>query len=206
MNHFLNGRRRNAETEVTSFDTYGDFLECAHAQEEMTEEEKLQYDQVILHTRNRCMTSMLLCLDRSQRMVFVLGAVFGIKSGEAARLLGISAENFRKQLSRAKHDLFEFMNNRCGLINPNNPCRCSKKAKGFMREGKLNPDTMSFNTEWKETIEESAARYNDELDALIDRKYLSFFRQQPYEERAVSDALMKSILLDEEVKKVFHLN
>jgi len=205
-NHFINARARTAENEVTSFEQYGDFLEHIHVADDLTEDEKHQFDSAVAETRNRCMSSMLLCLDRSQRMVFVLCAIFGVKSSEGAALLGISADNFRQQLSRAKQDLFEFMDNKCGLVNPANPCRCSKKAKGFIKEGKIDPQTLSFNVKHQQQIEAEAADRNDQLDRLIDQKYLAFFRQQPYHDKDVTSKLMQSLLLDDDLKKVFHLN
>lgn len=131
MNHFLKSKRRKPELLINSFSDYGIFLDIAYDKEEMTEEEHRNHSDAIVDTRNRCMTSMLLCLNRQQRMVFILGAIFNVKSHHACRLLSISAESFRQQLARAKADLFQFMDNKCGLINPNNPCRCAKKQKGL---------------------------------------------------------------------------
>ena len=145
----------------------------AYAAEEMTTEEHQKYQDEIIFIRNNCMTSMLLCLSRQQRIVFILGAIFNIRSHIAAQLLDISAENFRQQLSRAKADLFQFMGNKCGLINPNNPCRCAKKTKGFIKDGLLDPSRVQFKDGLVKEIREIAFENNSRLDNLIEGKYLS---------------------------------
>jgi hypothetical protein len=172
----------------------------------MSVEDQQLYSHLIDDTRNHCMTGMLLCLDRQQRIVFMLGAVFNIKSTVAAPLLGITSENFRKQLSRAKADLFQFMENKCGLINPDNPCRCFKKTMGFIKEGKVEPTDRKFIPETLETIQSVSPQINDELDKLLENKYLGFFRAQPYEKHDASNQLVKSLLFNKEIKNLFHIN
>src|SRR4030095_6823054 len=106
FNHFIKSKNTKSETEVSSFEKYGDFLDTAYGTEEMSAEEHKKHQEEIIFIRNTCMTSMLLCLSRQQRIVFILGAIFNIKSNIAAPLLEMTAENFRQQLSRAKADLF----------------------------------------------------------------------------------------------------
>ena len=206
LRNFTNSKKSRAELEVVSFDNLGEFLDTAHKDEEMSAEDQQIYSHLIDNTRNQCMTGMLLCLDSQQRIVFMLGAVFNLRSTVAAPLLGITSENFRKQLSRAKADLFQFMENKCGLINPNNPCRCHKKTMGFIKEGKVEPTDRKFIPETLETIQSISPQINDELDKLMGNKYLSFFKAQPYEKHDASNALVKSLLFDKEIKNMFHIN
>jgi RNA polymerase sigma factor (sigma-70 family) len=206
VNHFLKTRRPKKGPETRSFTEYGDFLDHAYAAQEMTAEEHVRYNEQIIQTRNACMSGMLLCLDRQQRMVFILGAIFNLKSPVAARILGITADNFRQQLSRAKADLFRFMDNKCGLVNPANPCRCHKKTKGFIAEGKVDATAGRFTAETVETIRSVSPDANKRLDALMEGKYLRFFLEQPYEHRELSKQLTDSLLLDAEIKSLFRLN
>ena len=206
VTHFVNSKQRKSEQRVKSFDEYGDFLDNAYATEEMTEEEQEQHQNKIVNIRTRCMTSMLLCLDRQQRIVFILGSIFNIKSNIAAKLLDITAENFRQQLSRAKADLFQFMDNKCGLINPSNPCRCSKKTKGFMKDGLIDEQAIQFKPELVTQINQIAPEKNSELDNLIEGKYLSFFKQQVYEDKDITESLVSNMLFDKDIKQLFKLN
>ena len=82
-----------------------------------------------------CVSGMLLCLDREQRLTYILGEIFGVTDTVAAELLEISSENFRQRLARARRDLHNFMNDKCGLVNSANPCRCAKKTRGFIEAG-----------------------------------------------------------------------
>ncbi len=206
ITHFVKSSQRRSEQQVKSFEAYGVFLDNSYTTEEMTEEEQEQHHNKIVNIRTRCMTSMLLCLDRQQRIVFILGSIFNIKSNIAAKLLDITAENFRQQLSRAKADLFQFMDNKCGLINPSNPCRCSKKTKGFMKDGLIDEQAIQFKPELVTQINQIAPEKNSELDNLIEGKYLSFFKQQVYEDKDITESLVSNMLFDKDIKQLFKLN
>jgi RNA polymerase sigma factor (sigma-70 family) len=205
VNHFISATRKKSEVEVHSFGELGEFLDKVYAEEEMSAEEQLARRAEIRAIRDLCMTGTLLCLDRQQRIVFILGSIFNVSSTVAAEILDISPANFRKQLSRAKADLFQFMEDKCGLMNPNNPCRCYKKTKGFIREGKVDALVQRFIPKVTETIDSVVGRKNEELDALMEGKYLSLFRSQPYHEENIADNLVKKLLVDEDVRKLFQL-
>jgi hypothetical protein len=72
---------------------------------------------------------MLLCLDRPHRITYILGEILEINSHEAAAILGVKQSTFRKRLERARSQIVEFMKARCGLANPENPCRCRRRLK-----------------------------------------------------------------------------
>jgi len=93
-----------------------------------------------------CTSRMLLCLDRGQRLVYILGEILDVGDAVGAKLLEISADNFRQRLSRARRELHSFMNDKCGLVNPANPCRCAKKTRGFMQAGYVDPAKLLFAT------------------------------------------------------------
>ena len=205
VNHFISATRKKSEVEVHSFGELGEFLDKVHAEEEMSAEEQLARRAEIRAIRDLCMTGTLLCLDRQQRIVFILGSIFNVSSTVAAETLDISPANFRKRLSRAKADLFQFMEDKCGLMNRNNPCRCYKKTKGFIREGKVDILSQRFIPKVTETIDSVVGRKNEELDALMEGKYLSLFRSQPYYQENIADNLVKKLLVDEDVRKLFQL-
>ena len=85
-----------------------------------------------------CTSGMLLCLDREQRLTFILGAIFEVSDTVAAEVLEITPDNFRQRLARVRRDLRNFMNDKCGLVNQANPCRCAKKTRGFIQAGMRN--------------------------------------------------------------------
>ena len=206
VNHFISAARKRSEIEVHSFEERGEFLDKVHAEEEMSPEEQSARRAQIRAIRDLCMTGTLLCLDRQQRIIFVLGSIFNVSSTIAAEIMGISPANFRKQLSRAKADLFQFIEDKCGLINPKNPCRCYKKTKGFIREGKVDALTRQFIPKVTETIDSVVGRKNEELDVLMEGKYLSLFRSQPYHKEVIPEHLVEKVLEDEDVRNLFQLD
>jgi RNA polymerase sigma factor (sigma-70 family) len=205
-NHFLASKRKRTESEASSFEELGEILDTLYDHEIMSIEEQQKYSDQITVLRNRCTSSMLLCLDRDQRIILILGSIFNIKAPSAAKVLGITPANFRKQLSRAKADLNQFMSNKCGLINPENPCRCHKKVKGFIKDGIVDSETRQFTADAVETIASVAFEKNRDLDKLIGGKYLSLLADQPYQRADNENELVTSLLLDPEVKTLFLLN
>ncbi len=98
------------------------------------------------------MSGMLLCLDREQRLIYILDEVFRIDHRLASEFLEISPDNFRQKLARARRDIYNFMNNKCGLVNKNNPCRCPKKTKGLVQLGIVDPERLQFNAHYVQRI------------------------------------------------------
>jgi RNA polymerase sigma factor (sigma-70 family) len=136
VNHLLNTRRSRVEDPAISFRMYGDELDKT-PDLDLLDPKASSPDANILMTEAMlaCTSGMLLCLDREQRLAYILGAIFAVSDTVAAEVLEITAENFRQRLARARRDLRNFMNDKCGLVNQGNPCRCSKKTRGFIQAG-----------------------------------------------------------------------
>jgi DNA-directed RNA polymerase specialized sigma24 family protein len=58
---------------------------------------------------------MLICLDREQRLIYLLGDAFGIDHNLGAEIFGISKQNFRVKLSRERKELHNYMEYRQGF-------------------------------------------------------------------------------------------
>jgi len=205
-NQFIDTRRKRPEKSVVSFEEYGDFLDNAYNDKEMTLQEQEDNEKAIDWTRNKCLTGALICLDRQQRMVFILGAIFNLKSSVAAEILEVTPENFRKQLQRAKDDLFRFMEDKCGLINVAAPCRCQKKTKGYIQDGIVSPETIQFYSQFTDSIASVVESKNREIDHLITNTYLYLFTQQPYETKKDNEVKSRHILNDPAVLQLFQLS
>lgn len=147
---------------------------------------------------------MLLCLDREQRIVYILGEMFDIDHNLAAEIMGISAGNFRIRLMRARQDLYNWMSNKCGLVNKNNPCRCSKKTKGFIKAGIVDPTELKFNVRYKRRIFELSAEKADQLADTIQGLNRYVFQNHPLQEPRKSLKLVQEILENDLVKLILH--
>lgn len=91
-----------------------------------------------------CSTGMLQCLDAESRITYILGEILELDSIEGAYIQDISPEAFRKRLSRARTKINDFTKGHCGLVNPENPCRCHKKVDDATAKNRLNPNYLLF--------------------------------------------------------------
>lgn len=145
VNLFLDGKRRKMENALTSFEALGAELDSLPL-EPLTLSETFEPERALIveEAKLGCMLGMLLCLDRNQRLAYVLGEVMGVPSPVAAEILDLTPESFRKRLQRARRDLTEFMNEKCGLMREENPCRCEKKTRAFIHQGWVDPQRLKF--------------------------------------------------------------
>jgi RNA polymerase sigma factor (sigma-70 family) len=179
VNHLLNVRKSEMEEKAMTFTDMGTSLDAVMA-EDLPDEKTLPVTQsmIVEEARLGCITAMLMCLDRRQRLAFILGEVMGEDSETAAAALEVTPANFRQLLSRARHDLYQFMNDKCGLVNQANPCRCARKAAGFMRHGWLDPADLQFTKDRVSSVQKAAPEHLRELEYL-DRKHAALYREQP---------------------------
>lgn len=205
FNHFLQMKKYWLEDEITSFEKYGDELDSIK-DVELTSEEKQTQAELIKEAKFSCMMGMLLCLSREQRLVYILGEVFEADHTIGSELLEISKANFRKRLERARKDLYQFMNNKCGLVKSTNPCRCARKTTGFIKAGWVDPKMMKFNTKYVQTIAESIQSKSSQLNHLINHEYATLFGETPFQEKQHSKKLMNKIIGDEKIRDTFNLN
>src|SRR6202045_4721713 len=128
FNHLLNVKRGREELKITTFSAYGDALDNT-PDLELPDRKGASPDTNLLVTEAMlaCTSGMLLCLDREQRLTYILGAILSVSDSVGADVLEITAESFRQRLTRARRDLRNFMNDKCGLVNKSNPCLCAKK-------------------------------------------------------------------------------
>jgi hypothetical protein len=63
---------------------------------------------------------------------------------EAGRVLGVRPTAFRKRLSRARDAVVAFTQAKCGLVNPDRPCRCHRRLPAALRLGRVVPGRPLF--------------------------------------------------------------
>lgn len=179
VNHLLNVRKSEMEEQKMTFTDMGASL-AGVPDEDLPDQRSLPVETAVLveEAKLGCITAILMCLDRRQRLAFILGEVFGETSEAGAAAMEVSPANFRQLLSRARHDLYQFMNDKCGLVNQANPCRCARKASGFMKNGWLDANKLEFSKDRIATMKDVAADRLDELQAM-DRQHAEIYRMQP---------------------------
>jgi RNA polymerase sigma factor (sigma-70 family) len=122
----LRTKKRLYESAVQGAEQYAAALDAGLGDVDPTLEEA-EYRLLSEEVRISCTYGMLLCLPRPQRAAYVLADVLGLTDGEGAEILGTSREAFRQRVSRARRTLRFVIDNRCGLVDPANPCRCGRQ-------------------------------------------------------------------------------
>ena len=145
-NHLLTARKGRLEQQRYTFERFGEELD-----EGLSDEGPLgsatEAALLLEEVKIGCTLGMLTCLDRPQRLAYILGEILEMDGDEAASVLGIRPAAFRKRLSRAREAIFEFTRAKCGLVSPACPCRCRRRVTHALRLGRVDPKRLLFATE-----------------------------------------------------------
>lgn len=206
-NHVINMKKRKMEFHYMSFRKYGeDILNSPDMDLPDKDSVPVDVNLLIEETKIGCMNAMLLCLDREQRLIFILGNMFNISDSVGSEILEISRDNFRQKLSRARKQLASFMSDKCGLMKKDNPCHCEKKTKLMMLNGHVNPDNLLFSRKYVSTIEKAVPEKIEKTDNLFENKATLLFRQHPFQESPDFVRSLNEILRSSEFKNIFNFN
>ena len=93
-----------------------------------------------------CSMGMLQCLDREHRLTYILGEVMEMQGPEAAEILEISPELFRKRLQLARAAMLRFMKSYCGLASDEAPCRCNRQVPAALQTGRISGEKCNYAT------------------------------------------------------------
>jgi RNA polymerase sigma factor (sigma-70 family) len=206
-NHVLNMKRQSSESQVTTFADYGAAINRT-PDLDLPDPNSMPVELPFLveEAKTGCTMGMLLCLDRKQRLVFTLGAIFGASDTVGGEVLEMTPDNFRQCLARARRDLHSFMTNQCGLVNRNNPCRCAKKTRGFIKAGHVDPRNLLFLADRVERIRDVTAETVREIDDLVERQHVAIYRDHPFLQPPDQTTWLRRILESQEMRALLHLN
>jgi hypothetical protein len=131
--------------------------------------------------------------------------MFDIDHNLGSEILGISAGNFRTRLMRARQDLYNWMNERCGLVNKSNPCRCAKKTRAYIEAGFVDPNNLVFNTRHKKKIYEVSEQNALPITNTIEDLNKNVFQQHPLQEPHTSQKIVEEIFNNDFIKLIFNI-
>ncbi len=198
VNQFLQTKRRVMESKWRDFDDFANQLNAIPSPELSVEEEETE----ILRTktaRTRCMSGMLMCLTREQRLLYLVGDVFAVDHNIGAEVFGLSKANYRQKLSRTRREFHAFMNRQCGLVKLENPCRCSKKAKAMEAAGRMQTNVRLFDPRFSAQIADYVETRADEVADTVDRKYIEFFQKHPTNADFDANTILEELIGDPEL-------
>lgn len=186
VNHVLGARESECERQVrASGERFADdaFME-RYLRQEIADPSAIPCDLGLLaqEIRIRCMLGMLVCLDRKQRMVFILGGILGVGSRTAGEIMGMSDESFRKILSRSRRRLYNFLFDRCSLVNPAKPCTCARSIRANVKGGYADPLHLVFGVGSSSAIRDIVCDARSRLDNIEFARCQELYREHPFEE------------------------
>ncbi len=204
VNHFLNSKKRKSEYSIVDFESYFNSIDNMPSSD-LNEQEENELKETIEELRINCTTGMLMCLSRNQRMVYILGELFNIGHNLGGEILEISPGNFRVKLMRARKDLYQWMNKKCGLVNKDNPCRCSKKTKGYIKAGKVDADNLQFNTRFQSKIKHFSAENAVEITNTVEELNRKVFQDHPMQKPIQASKIINEVFNHDLIKWITQL-
>jgi RNA polymerase sigma factor (sigma-70 family) len=206
VNHVLNMKKSLGEKK--HFNNFDDYWKAIERTPDMDLPNQGTYSvemkTIVNEVKVSCMSGMLLCLDREQRLIYILGAIFQVTDKIGAEILEISRDNFRQKLSRARKQLFNFMHDKCGLMDENNPCKCEKKTRALIESGYVNPKNLLFSINYVHSVESAAGDKARRLDELMDVQSQKLFRENPFQEPPDFVESLRKILDNKEFRDIFN--
>ena len=140
-NYLLDVKKSRVEQLKLSFDSFAENLRAGLSDDGPADtEESLLTEEV----KVGCTLAMLQCLDRPHRLAYVLGDIMELSGADAAEVLEISPELFRKRLQHARAAVVSFTKTYCGLASDAAPCRCSRQVAERRPDGRIDVHQLTF--------------------------------------------------------------
>lgn len=190
-NYLINYKGKKSIQFAMPFDDYARLIDSG--QSETTRYAKNDGELSLLEEEVKisCTQGLLLCLKAEDRLVYILSEILDFNGKEGADILGISPGGFRKKLSRSREKIRNFLNDKCGLIDTSNPCRCKKKIDFLANNNIINPQSLRFA--------QFTQRSMDLVDQISDlEKTIAIYRSTPSipAPEIIMKTIKETILLD----------
>jgi RNA polymerase sigma factor (sigma-70 family) len=143
-NTLLTQGKKRMEQAAMSFEEFGEALGDGLSDAPLIANNDIARELLLEEVKVGCTHAMLLCLDRDHRFAYILGEILDLDHVEGADILEITPTAFRKRLSRASQRITSFMVGHCGLIEPDNPCRCNLRINCAVERGHVRPAELLF--------------------------------------------------------------
>ncbi|MEP2979138.1 MAG: hypothetical protein ABJO86_06605 [Lentilitoribacter sp.] len=69
-----------------------------------------------------------------------------LEHNEAAQILEITPQNYRKRLSRARNEVVKFTSLKCGIANDNAKCSCPARLPDALKNSRVNAGNIAYAT------------------------------------------------------------
>ena len=202
-NHVINMKSRGYEAAMTTLESY---YEGILKVSDQTSESSPEMDALAEDLKVGCIMGTLLCLERTQRIAFILAIGFDVTDTMGAEILEMSPDAFRKTLSRARARLHQYMSGNCGVFNPDAPCRCRKKVPGFLEMGAISKGQLNFiqpsSPSVRKIVGDTISRFEEEIYT----DFVRLHREQPLYAVPDATAWLRDLVQRREFKEIFNLH
>ena len=202
-NHVIDMKKRKFEVRIHDFDRYVSLIEKLPDHREFSHPDGKMLTEEL---KTGCMMGMLMCLNRKERLAFILGAVFAVTDVVGADLMDVTRAGFRQLLSRARRKVHAYMNGVCGQVNKNNPCRCENKIKTFLDMGMITPGKSRFYRPGGRQVKDVMAERLDAFDRKYFSPFLERFREQPFYDPPDMTLWLRNTINGEEFRQLFNIH
>ncbi len=204
-NHVINMKKRKNENYPLDIDDMGksinQIIKGSNKQPMPNPESKILMDE----SKSICLNGMLLCLDRRHRLGFILGGIYGVSAAVGSEILETSEANFRKILSRSREKVNNFFNNKCGLLNESNPCRCALFLKVLTDNGLIDQTKLAQYDRHYEPISSVVQNEGKHLDPPYQGLFNKLYGSEPFLEPPDQMTWIRETIRSHEFKTVFRL-
>ncbi len=202
INHILNMKESRREAFFRSIELREGAGPSISGHPDTRKSSRPGYSLIREEVKHACVSCMLLCLTRRERIVFVLGSVFNVPDGPGADICGISKANFRKILSRTRAKLHSFFTTNCSLLDENNSCKCEEQREHMARAGIISGEIRWNGRESFGTIKDVAGSVADTIEDSY-YEFLALFNQQPFFKGPDMTEWLRSMLKRDEFGEFF---
>ena len=190
-NYLLTYKGQKGKEFAMPFEDYASLIDTGHSDTIRYSVNEGELSLLEEEVKVSCTQGLLLCLNSVDRMVYILSEILEFNSVEGSEIMEITSENYRKKLSRSRAKIRNFLNKKCGLANPNNPCRCNKKIDFLIDQKIVNPKDLRFAGFSQRSID-----LVEKLDYL--EKSIAIYRSVPQAEAPISifNTIKETLALD----------
>lgn len=143
-NHLLDVKKSIVEKMKLNQDSFEEDLHTGLSEPNEELKGDPLYPVLLEEIRIGCTTAMLNCLDRNHRIVYIIGEILEIESGQASLILSLTPSAFRKRLERARRLVEDLTKRVCGIIDSTNRCNCRLRLPTALAQGRVAKDHLTF--------------------------------------------------------------
>ena len=141
VNYILDVKKSPVERLHLTFDRFAEDLSEGLSTDGPTDVER---SLLIEEVKIGCTLGMLQCLDREHRLAYVLGEILDVPGPEAAEVLEVTPDVFRKRLQHARAAIVSFTRSYCGLASDTAACACNRRVPAALRAGRVRADSFDL--------------------------------------------------------------